>query len=307
MKFRFKIKINWKKLFEGIKYYSHGLYSKFTKDHIWIMSAGIAFDLILCAIPFTLIVFSIIGTYLAFTVTDTNKAINDYLETLVGISPEVKDKIKNLVLSKLGELTNYKTITGIIGVIGILWSASGLFSTIRDVLNKIYKTHFEPEYFWGKFKNYLSDKVKDVGMVFMTIILFILSFSSTFIVSLLKAIDEIMFKNALWSLGYTEKIVSIGLGVLFTFLMFYVIFKLVPYGRMNTRICLISSITTAILYELLKSLFTFYIIYLSDVTLYGTYATIVSVILWIYYSSLTIILGAEVGQLYHERKLLKGS
>jgi uncharacterized BrkB/YihY/UPF0761 family membrane protein len=70
----------------------------------------------------------------------------------------------------MDEISSNKALTAIIGTLGILWTASGLFSTIRDVLNKIYKINLEVFYVWGK--------LKDIGMVFIVIVLFLLSFTS---------------------------------------------------------------------------------------------------------------------------------
>jgi membrane protein len=240
--------------------------------------------------------FSIFGIYL--TSESTVKAIDDYLNTVVGITPELKEKIKVAVQSKVIEIAANRTLVGIIGVIGILWTASGLFSTIRDVLNKIYKIDLEVFYLWGK--------LKDIGMVIIITTLFVLSFASSFIISILKWVDEKFFANTLFSFGFIENFLSIFLGLLFSFLMFYLIYKIVPHGKIKNNIVIISALSTTILWEILKFIFTFYLVNFSNFTaVYGAYAAIVAVIFWIYYSSTTFVIGAEIGQLYHEKELLK--
>jgi membrane protein len=88
--------------------------------------------------------------------------------------------------------------------------------------------------------------------------------------------------------------------------MFYLIFKLVPFGFVNPKVALISSITAAVLSESLKFLFILYLLFFADYQkVYGAYAAIVAVIFWIYYSSLTFVIGAEIGQLYKEKRLIK--
>jgi membrane protein len=88
--------------------------------------------------------------------------------------------------------------------------------------------------------------------------------------------------------------------------MFYLIFKLVPQGFVNQKVALISSITAAILSESIKFLFLIYMISFANYQrVYGAYAAIVAVIFWLYYSSLTFVIGAETGQLYKEKKLIK--
>jgi membrane protein len=87
--------------------------------------------------------------------------------------------------------------------------------------------------------------------------------------------------------------------------MFFIIYKLVPHGKINNKVVLTSAVTSTISWELLKVIFTIYLIHFSNFTaVYGAYAALVAVIFWIYYSSFTFVLGAEIGQLYTERKLL---
>ncbi len=291
-----RLKIDPKNLWTGFKYYTVGLYNKFDEDHIWILSAGIAFYIIICGVPFSLILTSILGLYLSSE--GAIGVIDNFLNSLVGITPELKQKIVNIVYSGVDELASYKTLTAIIGILGILWTASGLFSTIRDVLNKIFKTNMEVFYVWGK--------LKDIGMIFVVTVLFFLSLISTAVISILKTIDEKFFFNTLFKFGFIESLASVVLGLLFTFLMFYTIYRLVPHGKINNKIVLIASVSSTIMWEILKFVFTMYLVNFSNFArVYGAYAAIVAVIFWIYYSSTTFVIGAEIGQLYHERKLLK--
>ncbi len=286
---------NKQEFISSTKYYFIGLYKKFDEDHVWVLASGIAFNLIICAIPFFLIVFSIFGIYLSMG--STMEGIEHYTRNFVGLTPELREKIHTLVLSRVGEISENTTLTALIGTIGILWTASGLFSTIRDVLNRIFKTKTEVFFVWGK--------LKDIGMVLVTTLFFILSLASSFLVSLMKSFDEQLLGSTLRSVGFFHYVIPFLIGLIFSFLMFYVIYKIVPHGYIKNRTVLISAISSTVLWELLKIIFTTYLIYFSNFTaVYGAYAAIVSVVFWIYYSSFTFVVGAEIGQLYNEKKLL---
>lgn len=277
------------------KYYFIGLYKKFDEDHVWVLSSGIAFNLIICSIPFTLILFSIFGAYL--NTGNTTHGIEHYIRNIIGLTPELREKINSIILSRVNEISENTTLTAFIGTIGILWTASGLFSTIRDVLNRIFKTKTEVFFVWGK--------LKDIGMVLLTTVFFILSIASTFVVSFLRSIDENLLGNTLRSIGFFHYVIPFVIGLIFSFLMFWVIYKLVPHGNIKNKIVLISAISSTILWELVKFIFTTYLIYFSNFkAVYGAYAAIVSIIFWIYYSSFTFVVGAEIGQLYNERQLI---
>lgn len=259
------------------------------------MSASIAFNVIICIVPITLILTSLLGIYLqrdgaeAYLINAMDKA--------VGITPELKQKILVIVLGAIDELSRNSTLTAIIGSIGIIWTSSGLFSTLRDVLNRIYKTSSDTFYLWAK--------LRDIGMVFLILLVFLLSFSGTFILRIFEAIDKSFFGDTFLKLGFTGTLLTHLIGLIFTFIMFYLIFKLVPQGYVNRKVALISSITAAILFEALKYLFIWYLVSFANYhKVYGTYAAMVAVVFWLYYSSFTFVLGAEMGQLYKEKKLI---
>ncbi len=290
--------IDLKKIYSELKYYAIGFYNKFDEDHVWIMSASIAFNIIICIIPITLILTSILGIYL--TRDGAAEYLNESMNKVVGITPELKTKIANIAIGAIDELSRNSLIAAIIGTIGILWTSGGLISTIRDVLNRIYKTKSDTFYLWVK--------LRDIGMVLLITIVFLLSFSSTFILSIFQAIDKSYFGDTILSFGITTTLLTHAIGLIFTFIMFYLIFKLVPQGYVSHKIALISSITASILYEGLKYLFIVYLVSFANYQkVYGAYAAIVAIIFWLYYSSLTFVIGAEAGQLYKEKKLIKSN
>jgi membrane protein len=293
-----KKRIDFKKAYSELKYYAIGFYNKFDEDHVWIMSASIAFNIIICIIPITLILTSILGIYL--TREGAAEYLNESMNKVVGMTPELKTKIANIAIGAIDELSRNSLITAIIGTIGILWTSGGLISTIRDVLNRVYKTKSDTFYLWVK--------LRDIGMVLLITIVFLLSFSSTFILSIFQAIDKSYFGDTILSWGYTTTLLTHGIGLIFTFIMFYLIFKLVPQGYVSHKIALISSVTASVLYEGLKYLFIVYLVSFANYQkVYGAYAAIVAIIFWLYYSSLTFVIGAEAGQLYKEKKLIKSN
>ena len=278
-----------------LKYYVIGIYNKADEDHMWIMASAIAFNFVICSIPFTLILFSILGMYL-----DSAQRVSDiqlYLDKVLVLPEPLKSTITNQVLGRINELSSHTTITSIIGISALIWTASGLFSTIRDALNKIYKINIEVFYLIGKFK--------DIVMVLVVFLFFILSVASTSLFSIITS-SGIDFINQYVNIGFANAIITILLGLLFSFLMFLIIYRIVPHGQVNKKVALISALSSAIMFELLKHLFTMYLVSFSNFSaVYGAYAALVSIVFWIYYSSFIFVLGAEIGQLYNEKRLLK--
>jgi membrane protein len=282
-----------RKYYSESKFYALGIYNKSSEDHMWIMAAGISFNFLICIIPFTLILFSVLGMYL-----DSQQRVTDiqqYLDKVLALPEPLKANIQTNVLKRINELSTHTTLTSVIGIAGLLWAASSLFSTVRDALNKIYKIKIDVFYLYGK--------LKDIMMVLFVTIFFILSVASTSLFSIV--ISGFDFANKYINISLFQKIIALPVGLIFSFLMYYIIHRIVPHGQVRRDTARIAAGSTAVMFEILKYLFTFYLVSFSNFSaVYGAYAALVSIIFWIYYSSYIFVLGAEIGQLYNERKLL---
>jgi len=86
------------------------------------------------------------------------------------------------------------------------------------------------------------------------------------------------------------------------YLVFTVLYIAVPLEKLKKKAIAISALWAAILWEAAKEVFGYYIYHLSSFgKIYGTYAIVVVVAFWIYYSSVVFIVGAEIGKLFQER------
>lgn len=198
-------------------------------------------------------------------------------------------------MSRVPEVIQYKTIAGYVGAFGLLFISSGLFSSLRTILNSIY--HFTED------KHLLIGKLRDFGMVLLLVVFLLLSivvFPAMNILTELALESEILQMFKLTPL--VQLILYIG-SPLIILSMFYIFYKLIPYAKLGKRIPLVSAITATFFWEIARQLFGYYITHFATLNrIYGTYALLVIVAFWIYYSSILFIIGAEIGQLYRERR-----
>ena len=103
------------------------------------------------------------------------------------------------------------------------------------------------------------------------------------------------------SMGYAEHIPVFGVGmlkalpVLFTTLAFAMMFRLVPNRYVPLKHALIGGIVAAILFETMNRVFGYYISHFPTYKLvYGAFASVPIFLMWVYFSWLTILLGAVV-------------
>lgn len=277
------------------KHYFAGIYNRADEDHIFLFGSGLAFSLFLCIIPFILIIFSILGAVLE--INSVEEQINNFIYTAIPYN-EYAAYAKKIVFSRIAEFIEYKTIAGIIGGFGLLFAASGLFSSMRTVLNRIFITKDD--------KNVVVGKLRDFGMVLLVIVFILM------MIIILPAIDilkGVVHKFALFNylqLSSFEHILVTIISFSMIFLFFFSLYSFIPYAKLGRKVPALSALWAAILWEVAKRLFGYYLSNMATLDkIYGTYALIVVVAFWIYYSSVLFIVGAEIGQLYRERLMAK--
>lgn len=284
-----------KKIKTTVIYYIKELIDKFERDHIWVLSSGIAFNIIISIIPFLLIALTVLGVYLDST--NALEKINSYITNVLPFQDEFKQKFIMQMSERAKELTSYTFITGVIGIVGLTWTMSGLFSTMRDVLNRIYS--FESPV------NYFISKLQDFILVLVTIVLFIISLSFASLTQVFRDISYNAFGEVITS-KVTNVFVPIFGSFITSYLMFLLLFKYLPQFKLPSSVVNFSSICSTILFELMKYIYAFYILRLSNFRkIYGTYAFIVVTIFWIYYISVIFTTVASLGKIYLEKNNLK--
>jgi len=284
-------KIKELKLYKTLYYYIDKLLDKFDNDHIWIMSSGISFNMLICLIPFFLMLLTVLGIYLDSETVQV-RLIN-YLNSMIPLPGQYKERFIFELMSKTTELTANKFLTGVIGLGGLFWTVSGLFSAMREVLRKVYRVKSELNYFIGKLRDFL--------LVIISVVLFLLSMAITSSVQVLEIYSQGIFGEYI-TLTVFQQVAPIVLGLIVSFGLFYVLYAYVPHWKFNKRVVVFSSVIAAIFFEALKFLFSIYILKIADYgKIYGTYATVVISIFYIYYSSVIFVAGAELGEIYYEK------
>lgn len=283
------------RIYKTLYYYIDKLLDKFDNDHIWILSSGIAFNILICVIPFTLILLTILGIYLD-SESVQGKVIS-YLNSVVPLPGQYKDRFIFELTERTRELTSNTFLTGAIGLTGLFWTVSGLFSSMREVLRKIFMVSDELNYFTGK--------LRDFVLVIVSVALFITSMAITSSVQIFEEYSQGIF-GELITLTLFEKFIPMVVGFLISFCLFYVLYAFVPHWKFNKKIVLFSSFAATIFFELLKYLFSVYLLKIANYgKIYGTYATIVISIFYIYYVSVIFVVGAELGEIYYTKNKTK--
>ncbi|MEO6693974.1 MAG: YihY/virulence factor BrkB family protein, partial [Ignavibacteria bacterium] len=231
------------KVYKTFYYYIDKLLDKFDNDHIWIMSSGISFNMLICLIPFFLILLTVLGIYLDSETVQIR--LIGYLNSMIPLPGQYKDRFIFELMDKTTELTANTFLTGVIGLGGLFWTVSGLFSAMREVLRKVFRVRTELNYFIGKLRDFL--------LVIISVVLFLLSMVISSSVQVVEIYSQGIFGEYI-TLTVFQKIVPILLGLIVSFGLFYVLYAYVPHWKFNKRVVVFSSVIGAIFFEALKFL-----------------------------------------------------
>lgn len=284
---REKLKLFW----DWLKFYLVNIYEKMDHHHAFIFASGMTYNILLCIIPMVLIMFSVLGSILQSQ--ELLIQISLVIDEFVPIS-DYSDKIKGILFERIGEFIKYKTLVGSIGIVGLFFTASGLFATLRTILNDIYGIE--------KGKNILIAKIRDIGMVILTLVFFLVVILINPLFQIIKTlIGRIEFFNGL-DLSLLDRFFIQFLPYILNFLMMLLIYSLVPYRKMKKRVYFISALWATVLFQLAQAGFSYYVTHIANYSrIYGNVAFVIVTALWLYVISVIFILAAIIGQSYREK------
>lgn len=258
------------------------LTQKISDDELFTRSAAVAYSASLSFAPTIILMASFLGLLRINIVNVLAIEIN----RLMGY--EVGELVLRLAeYSK--ENVQFASLSGILGIAILLMSGSLFFRQMEQTMAYIFKD-FKVLNPTGK-RNYYSQARKAIQHKFLTLIVFVLSVSFaivTLCVSFFLTNTLGHYSPLLYGLIY-----EIFCFAAFSFL-FFMAFLCTPARVIKNRIILLGSIITACLFLVGKEMIALYIASAGLRSIYGATGTIVVFLIWFYYSSLTVFIGAEV-------------
>ena len=186
------------------------------------------------------------------------------------------------------------TVATIIGIALAVFGASGVFGQLQDALNTIWGVKAKPSQgMWG----FLRSRFLSFGMVAGICFLLLVSLA---IEALLKG-----FSHYVQSVLPGGMVIALAVYLVFDFavvvLLFAMIFKFLPDVKIQWRDVWIGAAMTAILFGIGKWLLGFYLGSGAAGSAYGAASSLITLLLWVYYSSQILLFGAEFTQVYAQR------
>lgn len=259
----------------------------FYKDNCSLMAAAISFYAILSVIPIFLLFISVSG----FIIHSSTPAFESVTNLVLKIFPT-----STLAVFKiLSDLIQRKTVFGLIGLLGLTWAASRIFSAVENSMNIVWKVKKGRAYWHSKFLSLL--------LVPISILIMLSSLAFTVFYTVAKDLKIPLIGLKVSQATFISKLFAILLPLVLGLALFFLIYKIIPYRKITTKAALLGAVYASGLWEVAKLLFDIYIRnYANFQKIYGSFGTLVVVFFWFYYSAFILIIGAEIGSNYEATK-----
>jgi membrane protein len=269
--------------------------SEFIDDNAMKLSAALSYYTIFSLPPLLIIIISLIGFF--FGAEAVRGEIFGQINGLVGneAALQIQETIKNVKLSS----SNVFTTT--VGIIILLVGASGVFAEIQDSINYIWGIKAKPKRGLIKF---IKNRLMSFSMIGSVGFLLLVGLIINSLMDVLNKRLAIYFPQDTIYLFYA---VNIFIVFVIITLLFIVIFRTLPDGKVVLHDCIIGASFTAFLFMIGKLAIGAYLGSSAIASVYGAAGSIILILVWVYYSAMILYFGAEFTKVYastHGQKII---
>ncbi len=248
------------------------------------LAAGVAYYAFFSLFPLLLGLLAIGGMVLT---SDTLRG------DLLAFATESLPGSREFVSENVEGLVHFRATIGMGAILGLLWSASAAFGAITRAVNRAWDVHEDRPFFIAK--------PQQIGMALGVGILFLLSASATSAIELLSDPSrdlEIPGRGFFLSLGLGHLALR-GVPWAITLLIFLLVYRFLPNCKTYWQYVWPGAVVAAVLFEAGKSIFVWYLNNVASYSqVYGSVASIIALLSWMYFSAFILILGAEISSEY---------
>jgi membrane protein len=264
-------------------------YDKFDELDGFRLGAAFSYYATFAIFPLVLLAVTVVG----YVVGDSD-VVRDRILTAVASSDSSVTDVINQTMASMRDASARKT-SAIVGLLSLLFAASGAFVELDFTLNKIWDV--KPRVgagIGGKVKVFLQERLSGLACVATIGLFLILSLISSATLSVLAQHAETKLTPALLQTA------ELGASILLLSLAMTAAFHYVPRSRPPFRDVIGGAVLTTVLLTILKAIFALYVSHLTSFSTYGVAGGVLALATWIYLSSQIIFFGATVTRVHCE-------
>lgn len=258
------------------------------QDNVLRLGASVAFYTLFAIAPILLIAIRIAG--LAFGPEAVRGEIVGQIDGLVGTEGgrAVQALLEGASKPHEGWLPT------LVGTVTFVITACGAFLELQAAFNTIWRVTPAPD---GQVREFLLDRLRSFGLVVALGFLLLVSLAASAAIAALGA----LLGRWTSAVPIVLQALNIGLSLGLTTGLFALLFKFLPDVELRWRDVLTGAVVTAVLFNVGKELIGLYLGRGATASAYGAAGSVVLLLLWVYYTSQIVLVGAEFTRLYTDQ------
>lgn len=250
----------------------------FLEDDVTRLGAALAFYTTIAVAPLMVLVVAVAGMFLDEAVA-RETIMHEIRHVVGGPAAEVVASIESPFARSEGISAT------VIGGLTLLFGALGVFRHLQDALNSIWRARPPRLRFWAMVRHRLSSMAVVIATGFLLLVSLIMSAGLSWFAT--QAFDRLELPVLYYELTNTL------LSFFVITVLFALLFKLLPDTKVAWRHVWLGAVVTALLFTVGKTALSLYLANARLTSAYGAASSLVALLLWCYYASQIVFLGAE--------------
>ncbi len=268
----------------------HQTFSEFIDDNVLKLSAALSYYTIFSIAPMLFLVISFAGAF--YGQEAVQGRLYGQLQQLVGSNAAIQ--IQEMIANT--HLKNESTAGAITGGIILLFGATGVFTEIQDSINYIWSIKAKPKKGWIKF---FINRIISFSLIVSLGFLMLVSLVISAGMDALNASLLTIFSEGTYYFMYSFNIV---LMFCITSFFFTIIYKVLPDATIYWKDAMKGAMFTTVLFLIGKFSIGYFIGNSRTSAAFGAAASLIILLLWVYYTSVILYFGAEFTKVYALQK-----
>jgi len=271
--------------------FAKNLVKEFKEDNSALVAAAVSFFIFLSLVPLLLLAVASLG----FIFRSEQQAFELLRDTVSTYSPVMAEEGGPGLRMILEDVIRGSSAATGIGTIFLLWSGSQAFVNLEKAINIAWGTAH---------RGFIKSRIISIVLLIFVGILLLLSFLTTTAANAIQAYDiELFGQDLSEAFGFVWKFLSLLLPLVITIGTFTLIYKILPNTRVPITPAFVGGLVAGLLWEIAKQVFSWYVTNFANFSaVYGSLASLILLLLWIYYSSIVTLFGAQLSVLYYKSR-----
>lgn len=260
-------------------------FKDFSDDECPVRAAALSYYIVFSLPPLLILILLIASA--VFDPAEVQRALTEQMGGFMG--PQGAQEIGTIMQE--AERPGGRGLKAVLGIAAIVFGATGSFLQLQSALNRAWEV--EPDPRQGGIKNMIFKRILSLGMILGVAFLLLVSLALS---AALSAVGGMIGRMIPGGSEVVAHIINFVLSFVVITGLFAAIYKVLPDAKISWKDVRVGAVVTALLFTIGKFLLGLYLGRSNPGEAFGAAGSLALLLVWIYYSSMIVLFGAEFTQ-----------